>query len=210
MSPITILLADDHPLVREGLRSSFKESRRFRVVAEAGDGEAVLRLARKAKPDIVMLDIAMPRMNGLEITRRLRAELPGTAIIALSMHADAAYMQEMMRLGARGYLLKDSGPAELRRAVEAVHRGQTYFPRGLPPADAESAGRALERLSAREREVLTLVAEGFSNKEIAHKLLVSVRTVEAHREHITNKLGLRGAASLTRFAVSAGLISVHK
>lgn len=210
MNPITILLADDHPLVREGVRSSFKESKRFRVVAEAGDGEAALRLARKTKPDIVMLDITMPRMNGLETARRLRTELPKTAIIVLSVHADAAYMQEMMRLGARGYLLKDSGPTELRRAVETVHRGQTYFPRGLPATDAEQPMRNLERLSAREREVLTLVAEGLSNKEIAQKLSVSVRTVEAHREHITNKLSLRGVASLTRFAVSAGLVTVHK
>jgi DNA-binding NarL/FixJ family response regulator len=210
MKPITILLADDHPLVREGVRSSFKDSKHFLVVAEAGDGEAALRLARKVKPNIVMLDVTMPRMNGLETARRIRGELPKTAIIVLSVHADTAYIQEMMRLGARGYLLKDCGPMELRRAVEAVHRGQSHFPQGMPSVDAEPPGYALERLSARERQVLTLVAEGLSNKEISHKLSVSVRTVEAHRDHITNKLSLRGTASLTRFAIYAGLVTVHK
>jgi len=210
MKPITIMLVDDHPLVREGIRSSFKGSSRFRVVGEAGEGDQAVRLARRLKPDIILLDIAMPKTNGLQAARRLRAEVPDSSIIVLSVHADAAYMQEMMRLGARGYLLKDCGPSELRHAVETVHRGQTFFPQGLPAVEAEPAGRALERLSAREIQVLTLVADGLSNKEIASKFDVSVRTVEAHREHITNKLGLRGVASLTRFAVAAGLVAVHK
>lgn len=213
--PVRVLVADDHTVVREGIRHVLSASPEFEVVAEAADGDEALALAEELAPDVIVLDITMPGKNGLEVTAELRRRHPEIRILILSMHDHAEYVMEAVRLGAHGYVLKDSGPAELRAAVLAVQGGGGFF---SPPiaqrlsaalrGDETPAGprAALESLTGRERDVLLGVAAGRTNKQIAAELGISHRTVESHRESLMKKLELRSVAELTRFALEAGLL----
>jgi DNA-binding NarL/FixJ family response regulator len=213
---VKILLADDHKILREGLRSLLEKQPGFTVVAEAEDGLEAVDGVKKYKPDIAILDIGMPGLNGIEATRKVRSEVAETRVIALSMHADRRFVMGVLEAGANGYLLKDSAFAELIAAVTTVAKGKMY----LSPAIAETVVRSsLEKsdakgqtavavLSAREREVLQMVAEGKSTKEIAFKLFVSTKTVETHRKQIMDKLNIRTVAGLTKYAIREGLTSL--
>jgi DNA-binding NarL/FixJ family response regulator len=211
---IKVLVVDDHAVVREGIRHVL-DSGDFEVVGEACDGVEALDLADSLAPDVVILDLSMPRMSGLEAATRMRALWPDVRILVLSIHDHEEYVLQSVRAGAQGYLRKDSSPAELREAIRVIHEGGSFF--SAPAARALAAalqgeattGSARDRLSSltsREREVLVEIARGLTNKEIASHFRISVRTVESHRETLMKKLGLRGAASLTRFAIDAGLL----
>ncbi|MGB9611021.1 MAG: response regulator [Bryobacteraceae bacterium] len=207
---IRILLADDHSMVRQGFRRILEAQADFEIVGEASDGREAIALAEQLRPDIVVMDVAMPGLNGIEATRRIVESSPRTRVLALSMHRDSVYVREILRAGARGYLLKDAFDADLVAAVRAVARGEGY----IAPAVADSVlsdyrqhvSDPLDLLTAREREVLQLIAEGKTNKEIAALLNLSVYTVDAHRGRIMEKLNLHSAGELVRFAIRKGLI----
>jgi len=212
---LRVLLADDHALVREGVRHVLESVRGLEVVGEAEDGAQTVQLAVSLAPDIVVLDLSMPGLTGLEVMKRLREQVSATRVLVLSIHEDEEYVLQSVRAGALGYLRKDSSPAELREAVRTLGDGGSYF--SAPVARALSDALQQERvgeernarvaqLTARERDVLIEIAGGATNKEIASQLGISVRTVESHRETLMRKLELRGVASLTRFALDAGLI----
>jgi DNA-binding NarL/FixJ family response regulator len=209
-----VILADDHHLVRSGIRALLESITGVFVVAEAGDGRAALDLIEQQRPDIALLDITMPGLNGLEVAARIRESCPRTRVIVLSMHAGETYVAQALRAGVAGYLLKDSAASDLQAALETVGRGGTFlspaisqqvvasYLRGeLPSADP------LEGLSPRQREVLQLIAEGRSTKEIAADLELSIKTVETHRAQIMERLGIHDVPGLVRFAIRAGLIS---
>ncbi len=210
------MLVDDHTIVREGIRHVLTATPGVEVVAEAGDGEAALRLAEETRPDIVVLDLSLPGAGGLEVTARLRAALPEIRVLILSVHDHPEYVLGAVRAGAQGYLRKDTSPAELREALRAVARGESYF---SPPvarhltaavrgdAPAADAGTRLARLTPREREVLAGIAAGETSRAIAVRLGLSPRTVEGHRESLARKLDIKTVAGLTRFAVEAGMVS---
>ena len=213
---VRILIADDHKILREGLRSLLETESEFAIVAEAQDGLSAISAAKKHKPDVAILDIGMPDLNGIEVTRKIRSEMAATKVIALSMHADRRFVMGILEAGANGYLLKDSAFAELILAVTAVAKGKMY----LSPSIAETVVKnSLEKLdqreegssvmlSGREREVLQMIAEGKSTKEIALKLFVSTKTVETHRKQIMDKLNIRTVAGLTKYAIKEGLTSL--
>lgn len=211
--PLRLLLADDHTLVRAGLRTLLDGIPGIAVVAEADNGEQAVALAAEHRPDIALLDITMPGMNGLQAAERILRDLPGIRVVMLSMHAGEEYVTQALRLGVSGYLLKDAATLELQAALEAVSSGATYLsPRltsqllqakGLRQADAP----AQPALSPRQIEVLKLLALGRSVKEIAFELQLSAKTVETHRAQIMEKLGMRDLASLVRYAIRTGLIS---
>jgi two-component system, NarL family, response regulator NreC len=207
---IKILLADDHALVRHGFRMILAAQPDMEIVGEAGNGREAVDLAQKLKPDVVVMDVAMPELNGIEATRRLIELSPRTRVLALSMHKDAVYVREILRAGARGYLLKDSADADLLAAVRAVGKGEGYLSPGVSDAVLSDYRRhvtdPLDLLTSREREVLQLIAEGKTNKEIATTLTLSVYTVEAHRGRLMEKLNLHSTGELVRFAVRSGLI----
>lgn len=208
----TILIADDHRLLREGLRALL-EREGVRVIAEADNGRTAVRLARELQPDIVITDIAMPDLNGVEATRQICAEAPRAKVLALSMHTESRFVLGILEAGASGYLLKDAAFEELSGAIKAILKDQIY----LSPAIAgvvvrQSLGRVEAKrrsqqveLSKREREVLQLIAEGKSTKDIAAKLYVSIKTVETHRKQIMDKLDLHSIAELTKYAVREGV-----
>lgn len=208
-APIRILIADDHAVVREGIRHVLESDAGFRVIGEATNGAEAVALAQSLLPDVVVLDLSMPELSGLEATMQIRAALPASAILVLSIHDHEEYVLQSVRAGAQGYLRKDSSPAELREAVRTVAEGGSYF--SAPVARTLSAALRNEArtasLTGRERAVLVQIAGGATNKQIATALGISVRTVESHRETLMKKLGLRGAASLTRFAIDAGLLA---
>jgi DNA-binding NarL/FixJ family response regulator len=212
---IRVLVVDDHPVVRRGLSACLAEQPPLLVVGEAADGEEAVRQTRALKPDIVLVDINMPRMDGLQVTEVLRRETPKVRVVILSVHNRPEYVQRVTRAGARAYLLKDTPPAELVRVLEMVHRGEVFFSPEVAQSALNqfvtSAGRpqGLNRISRREREVLAAVAGGKSNKQIASDLGVSVRTIETHRERIMRKLDLHSVAALTKFAVAQGLVSLE-
>ncbi|MBE7464350.1 MAG: response regulator transcription factor [Planctomycetes bacterium] len=213
-APIRILLADDHPLVREGLIACLARDEGIRVVGEAASGEAALREAERLRPDVVLLDITMPGLNGIQATRKLKELLPSVRILLLTMHNNKEYILEGLRAGADGYALKDAAPRELIEAVRTVHRGERFFSSSVLEILAEAGVSSDEpvgaggALSARETQVLGQIAEGLSNKEIAAKLGVSVRTIEKHRERIMRKLEIHSTAGLTKYAIAHGLIDM--
>jgi len=212
---ITVLLADDHTVVREGLRTLLEAEGDIEVVGEAATGREAVALARKTRPSVVVMDIAMPLLNGLEATRQIRKALPETRILILSAHNDDAYVDQVMRLGASGYLIKQTSARVLSQAVREIQKGNTFF----SPTIARSAqdygrsrdhGRLMKkqgaRLSSREVEVLQLIAEGKANKQVAAELGISVKTVEKHRQRVMQKLNIHDTAGLTRYAIAAGII----
>jgi DNA-binding NarL/FixJ family response regulator len=207
---IRILLADDHALVRQGFRLILETQPDMEVVGEAANGREAVELAQRLSPDVVIMDVGMPEMGGIEATRRLAQSCPRTAVLALSMHKDSVYVREILRAGARGYLLKDAFDRDLLAAVRAVARGEGY----LSPAVSEavlsdyrrSVSDPLDLLTSREREVLQLLAEGKTNKEIASMLNLSIYTVDAHRGRIMEKLNLHSIGELVRFALRHGLV----
>ncbi len=214
MSTLRLLIADDHTLVRQGLRRILEGQPGWEVVAETGDGRDAVRLALELEPDVVLLDIAMPHLNGVEAMQQISRRASNVRVLVLSMYADEAYVTRAVRAGASGYLLKDSADADLIRAVTAVAQGKSFFspaaariivddyarPGGKGPADR------FDSLSEREREVFQLVAEGYSNKEVAELLHISPATVETHRAHVMEKLDLHSTAELVLCAVRRGVI----
>ena len=216
MKKLRILLADDHTLVRQGLRRILEEKSEWEVVAEAHDGrEAVLRTV-ELKPDVVIMDIAMPHLNGTEATRQITRKAPAVQVLVLSMHMDESYVLQTLRAGARGYLLKDSVDADLIRAVTAVSEGKSFFSPSVAKMMLDDYIRHLEQqgvtdrfelLSEREREIFQLIGEGNSNKEIANLLSLSISTVETHRSRIMEKLDLHSTAEIILYAVRKGVLS---
>ncbi|HTQ55380.1 MAG TPA: response regulator transcription factor [Bryobacteraceae bacterium] len=207
---IRILLADDHAVVRQGFKMILAAQADMEIVGEAGNGREALDLAGQLQPDLVVMDVAMPELNGIEATRRLADLSPRTRVLALSMHKDSVYVREILRAGARGYLLKDSIASDLLAAVRAVARGEGYLSPGVSDAVLNDYRRhvtdPIDLLTSREREVLQMIAEGKTNKEIATVLNLSVYTVDAHRGRIMEKLNLHSVNELVRFAVRNGLV----
>jgi DNA-binding NarL/FixJ family response regulator len=216
MTPIRILLADDHTVVRKGLRLLLESNPGFKVVADASDGREAVVLAAQHTPDVIVMDIAMPGLNGIEAARQISQKHPGAAIVFLSMHSDESYVLKALKAGARGYLLKDSAEQDLINAVVAVREGKAFFSPVISRMLAEEymrqmRGREVEDsydlLTTREREVLQLLAEGRNNKEVATLLGLSAYTVETHRGNILQKLNLHNQAELILYAVRKGVIS---
>ena len=212
---LRILLADDHTVVRQGLRKVLEERPEWAVVAEAGDGREAVRLAEQFKPDVSILDVAMPLLNGIEATRQIARRVPSTRILVLTMHADEAYVAQILRAGAAGYLLKDSADVDLIQAVSEVARGKSFFSPAIARVMLDNYVRQgtekdvsdrYESLSQREREIFQLIAETKTNKEIAALLNVSPSTVETHRGRIMEKLDLHSAAEIVLYAVRRGVI----
>jgi DNA-binding NarL/FixJ family response regulator len=217
MSIIRVLLVDDHAVLRDGLRSLLSLQEDIEVVAEAGDGQEAIVCAGQYRPDVVVMDIAMPRMNGLEATRQILARCPGTRVLVLSQHDDERYVLPCCQVGASGYLLKSAAADELVKAIRIIGAGGSF----LPPQIAGSVLNAYRSLAGaqtqpdapvlteREREVLSLVAQGCTSKEIAERLIVSHKTVMSHRANIYEKLGIRNQAGLVRWAIEHGLVTVE-
>ena len=214
---IKILLADDHEIVREGLRTLFEKQADMKVVAEANDGREAVQLAHQLLPDVVIMDISMPRMNGMEATRRIVGKHPGIKIIALSRHGEKRFIQDMLDAGASGYVHKTCGYTELLKAIRATIENQHYFCPLTTAVHFESEKQASRQgqkatrstLTAREREVLQLLSEGKTTREIAALLNVSVKTIETHRHQIMTKLNTRSIAELTKFAIREGITSLE-
>ena len=207
---IRILLADDHAVVRQGFKMILSAQPDMEIVGEAGNGREAVELAEQLRPDVVVMDVAMPELNGIEATRRVSSAHPHTRVLALSMHKDSVYVREILRAGARGYLLKDSGAGDLVSAVHALARGEGYLSPAVSDAVLDDYRKhvtnPIDLLSSREREVLQMLAEGKTNKEIAGVLNLSVYTVDAHRGRIMEKLNVHSINELVRFAVRNGLI----
>jgi DNA-binding NarL/FixJ family response regulator len=211
---VRVVVADDHAVVREGIRHVLERIPSLEVVAEAADGREVLDRVAEHRPDLIVLDVTMPGMSGLEVTRRLRQSGNTAGILILSMHDNPEYVLEAVRSGADGYVLKDAGPAELREAVQAVRDGKEYLSERVThqlsvalrtELEQEQKRSRLEQLTPREREVLQRVARGRTSREIAEEFGISPRTVETHRERVMSKLRIRSIAGLTRFALESGL-----
>jgi two-component system, NarL family, response regulator NreC len=214
--PIRVLVADDHTIIRSGLRLLLERHPGFEVVGEAADGRQAVDVAESTRPDVVILDIAMPRLNGIEAALQIAAKLPRTRFIILSMHSDEGYVLRALKAGARGYLLKDSAESDIVNAVRAVSEGKAYFSPEISRMMADDYMREIQRrgvddsyelLTAREREILQLLAEGKSNKEISALLNLSPYTVETHRGNILQKLNLHSLPELILYAVRKGVIS---
>ncbi len=214
---IRVLLSDDHRIVREGLRTLLDKESDIEVVGEAEDGRSTLELAKKLKPQVVVMDISMPDLNGMDATRKIIEEAPGVKVLTLSMHTDQRFVERMLEAGATGYLAKDCAFEELARAIRTLVGNETY----LSPSIADTLRRdylrqigkadtsGLSALTTRERETLQLLAEGKTTKEIAVHLEVSVKTIETYRQHIMQKLHLDGLAALTKYAIREGLTSLE-
>ena len=216
MKRITVLLAEDHQIVREGFRALLKHEHDIEVVGEAADGRQAVQLTRKLRPAVVVMDIAMPLLNGLEATRQIRRDFPDTKVLILSAHSDNAYVEQVAVLGASGFLLKQTSSDNLATAIREVQKGNIVFSpaiserlqgrnQGSPDRGGQFKKRG-NRLSSREVEVLQLIAEGKPNKQVAAELGVSFKTVDKHRQHLMAKLNIHDISGLTRYAISAGII----
>jgi DNA-binding NarL/FixJ family response regulator len=218
VSSIRVLLADDHTLVLAGIRSLLEEMEGVSVVGVANNGREAVALAREASPNLVLMDISMKELNGIDATAQIKAERPATQVIILSMHNTEDFVRRALKAGASGYLVKDSAPLELRMAIDAVMRGENYISSrvsrhlvsSVVRPGAEGQQTSLDSLTARQREILQLIAEGKSTKEIAFTLELSVKTVETHRAALTERLGIRDVAGLVLFAVRNGLVAVDR
>ena len=213
---IRILLADDHAVIRRGLRLVLEEQQDFQVVGEAGDGREAISLAESLDPDVVVLDVSMPGMNGIEAARQISSRQPRTALVVLSMHSDEAYVLRALKSGVRGYLLKESPESDFIQAIHCVNEGKAFFSPAVSRTLAEDYVRQSQQrdvedsydlLTVREREILQLIAEGRSNKEVAASLNLSVYTVETHRSNVMTKLNLHSIPELILYAVRKGVIS---
>ncbi len=209
-----VVLADDHRIVREGIRMLLENRKDIHVVGEASDGEEVLRVVGQELPDVVVMDISMPKLSGIDATRRITESGSRAKILVLSMHESPGYVEEVLRAGASGYLLKDSASEELVQAIDAIRAGDSYLSPAITqqvvdalahPADRPSS--AVSVLSERERQVLTLIAEGLSSKEIARDLGVSLKTIESHRANLMDKLEIHKVSGLVRFAIRVGMVT---
>ncbi len=213
---IRVLVADDHPVVRKGLLSCLERQPRLKVVGEAADGDEAVQKALELAPDVVLMDISMPRVSGLAATQHLRQAAPDIKILILSVHNNQSYIFRIIQAGAHGYVSKEAAPEELLRAIESVCDGAPFF----SPSVAQAALSQLvnhggkpepfAQLTSREREVLSLIAEGQSNKEIANRLGIGVRTIETHRERIMRRLDIHSVAGLTKFAIANGLVTLEE
>jgi DNA-binding NarL/FixJ family response regulator len=216
MKRITVLLAEDHQIVREGLRSLLEHERDIEVVGEAETGRKAVQLTRKLRPSVVVMDIAMPLLNGLEATRQIRKDFPETKVLILSAHSDDAYVEQVAALGAAGFLVKQTSSHELGTAIRTIHSGKTFFSASIFKRVHDRTQKSLSRngglkkknnsLSSREVEVLQLIAEGKANKQVASELGVSFKTVDKHRQHLMSKLNIHDVAGLTRYAIAEGII----
>jgi two-component system nitrate/nitrite response regulator NarL len=212
---IRILVADDHPVVRKGLQSCLEKQESLKLVGEASDGDEALEKILALKPDVVLLDISMPRRDGLTVTAALRKSAPQVKVLILSMHSNKEYLFRIIQAGAHGYVSKGASPDQLLHAIQSVHQGETFF----SPEVAQAALNQLvnnggkkepfAQLTTREREVLILIAQGRSNKEIASQLGIGVRTIETHRERIMRRLDIHSVAGLTKFAIANGLVPLE-
>lgn len=204
--PVKLLLVDDHPLVRDGVRVRLEAVPHFEVVGEAGDADAALQAARTLSPDLALMDIGMRGMNGIALTEKFAEEFPEIAVLVLSMHDNLEYVRQVIRAGARGYVLKDAPASELVEAIDAVLAGRPFYSAQLAMRMAEQAvmPTPVEALTPRERDILDGIAKGYANKRIADELGLSVRTVESHRLNLKRKLGIEGQAELVKFAVELG------
>ena len=217
MDNIKVLLTEDHTIVRKGLRSLLDEEIGIKVVGEAEDGREAMRRAEALQPDVVLMDIAMPGLNGLEATRQLKKRFPEMKIIILTVHANEEYVLETLRAGASGYLVKKAAPDELISAIRAVYKGDSFLSPSISRTVIDEYIRKVEKpskrdetyekLTNREKEVLQLIAEGYKTTEIADKLYISQKTVETHRANIMKKLEIRSTAKLTRYAMRKGIVS---
>jgi two-component system response regulator NreC len=215
---IRLLLVDDHEMVRAGFRALFAGNREMEVIGEASDGEDAVRMALSSKPDVVLMDLALGNMSGIEATRRIREADPEIQVLAVTAHDSPEYFFELMKCEAVGYILKEATPGELFTAIRAAHRGEAYFYPSIARYLLNDYMRRVrsgreerthyDGLTEREREILRLIASGYSNREIAEQLVISVNTVEAHRGHIIQKLNLHTRAELVRYAIRCGLINV--
>lgn len=218
MEPIRVLLAEDHTIVRKGLRSLLESEAAMAVVGEAADGQEAVRLACELRPHVVVMDITMPLLNGLEATRQIKLHLPETRVVVLTVHTTEEYIYQILKAGASGYLVKQSAPDELVMAIKAACAGQTFLSPAISGVVVEDYIRHAQQselpddfstLTPREREVLQLLAEGHSTREIAALLVVSVKTVESHRSNLMHKLALYNLPDLTRYAVRRGLVPLE-
>lgn len=216
MKQIRILLADDHTIMRNGLRLLLERQPGFQVIGEAADGRETVEMTETLRPDVVVLDIAMPNLNGIEAARQIAAKLPGIAVVILSMHSDESYVLRALKAGARAYLLKDSAESDLISAIKAVTEGKAFFSPAISKMLVDDyvlrlqqrcVDDSYELLTTREREILQLVAEGKSNKDVANLLSLSLYTVETHRGNIMQKLNLHSVPELILYAVRKGVIS---
>lgn len=216
MSKITVLLADDHNVVRQGLCALLRSEPGIEVVGEAETGREAVQLASQLRPDVVVMDIAMPLLNGLEATRQIIKGVPGTKVLVLSSYSDDEYIQQLTEAGAAGYLVKQTAANDLIRGICEAHRGNAFFSPSISKRLADKYRQAMlhsrpaepqpERLTSREMEVLQLIAEGQANKQIAGELGISIKTVEKHRQQVMNKLHIHDIASLTRYAIAKGIV----
>jgi two-component system response regulator NreC len=217
MSKIKILIADDHKILRQGIRSLLAPQPDFEVVGETADGPETLKETFKLKPDVVLMDIGMPNLNGFEATRQIKKNLPEVKVLILTMYQDDEYVLQALHSGASGYVLKDVAVEELVTAIRAVNNDQYYLSPSISHTVIDAYLRKtekgekepLELLTAREREIVQLIAEGYTNKEIAAKLFISVKTVDAHRSHIMEKLDIHEVARLVKYAIRKGITDLH-
>jgi two-component system response regulator NreC len=216
MSKIRLLLVDDHEIVRAGLRMLFQAEKDMEIAGEVGSGEEALQAVRELKPDVVLMDVVMLGMNGIEATRRIKQAAPEVAVLALTMHEDEQYFFEMLSAGASGYVPKRAAPDDLVSAIRAVSQGNVFLYPTLAKALVKDflqraelgVATPAEELTSREREVLTCIAEGLTNREIAETLVISAKTVDRHRENIMRKLNLHNRVELVKYAIEKGLITV--